>query len=143
MEMSAQIEVSAMMDSMVTELVRVWSISVELLVRLENVHQRAPRRQVRVRSVRARSARIFIISHFHVSIASEEYHPHGSLIPQERNHSKNSTLEYKLDCDENLTRASRSNTGTWIYREMRFHDHSSARMYVVFETINARIQTPL
>ena len=118
MEMPAQIEVSAMMGSMVTELVRVWNISVELLVRLENVHQRAPRRQVRVRSVRAFSSRIFlsqcifIISHFHVSIASEEYHPHGSLIPQERNHSKNSTLEYKLDCDENLTRALRSNTGT-------------------------------
>ena len=34
-----------------------------------------------------------------------------SLIPQE-NLSKKSTLEYKLDCDENLTRASRSNTGT-------------------------------
>ena len=38
----------------------------------------------KVRGVRARSARI---PHFHVSITSQEYHAHHSLIPQE-NHSK-------------------------------------------------------
>ena len=54
-----------------------------------------------------REAREFlIISHFHVSIMSEEYHPHRSLIPQKQK----KILEYKLDYDENLTRASRSNT---------------------------------
>ena len=62
----------------------------------------------RERSVRARSARIFlIISHFHVSISSQEYDARRLLIPQE-SHSKKSTLEYKFDNDENF-----SNTGTW------------------------------
>ena len=42
-----------------------------------------------------RVAREFlIISHFHVSITSEEYHS-----------KKKSSLEYELDYDENLTRA--------------------------------------
>ena len=40
-----------------------------------------------VRGVRARSARISIISHFHVLITSLEYHARRSLIPQE-SHSK-------------------------------------------------------
>jgi len=44
----------------------------------------------------------FVISHLHVSITSEEYHSHRSLIPQEKNHSEKSTLKYKLDCDENF-----------------------------------------
>ena len=52
-----------------------------------------------VRSVRARSARIF--KHFALSIMSEEYHPHRSLIPQKKKYSKKSTLEYKLEYDEN------------------------------------------
>ena len=40
-----------------------------------------------VRGVRARSARISIISHFHVSIMSLKLQEYRSLIPQE-NHSK-------------------------------------------------------
>ena len=50
-----------------------------------------------VRSVRARSG-ILIISHFHVSITSEEYNK--------------STLEYKLNCNENSNTNQRLNTGT-------------------------------
>ena len=59
-----------------------------------------------VRDVRARSARISIISLFHVSIISlklNECHSYHSLI---------STLGRILVYDEYLTRASRSNTGT-------------------------------
>ena len=40
-----------------------------------------------VRGVRARSARISIVSHFHISITSQEYDARRSLIPQE-SHSK-------------------------------------------------------
>ena len=69
-----------------------------------------------VRSVRARSARISIISLLHVSIVSlksQEYYSYRSLIP--KNTALKSTFEYELNFDEYLTRASRSNTGThWV-----------------------------
>ena len=53
-----------------------------------------------------REAREFLItSHFHVLISPKNI----TRIA----HSKKSTLEYELDYDENLTRASRSNTGTY------------------------------
>ena len=74
MEMSAQIEVSAMMDSMVTELVRVWNISVELLVRLENVHRRAPRRQVRVRSENFYPLSCFNLRQKNITRMAHPYH---------------------------------------------------------------------
>ena len=61
-----------------------------------------------------REAREFsIISHFHVSITSEEYHSHRAHSYRKKFTKKNQrSLEYKLDYDENLTRASRTNIGT-------------------------------
>ena len=65
------------------------TFQLELLVRLENVHQRAPRRQC-----------VYVVKfyHFHVSIASEEYHSWLTHATRK----KNSKLECKLDCDENF-----------------------------------------
>ena len=64
-----------------------------------------------VRSVRARSARISINSLFHVSIASLKL---ASLTHTRKKITRKSSLECIIDDDENLTRASRSNTGTAV-----------------------------
>ena len=65
-----------------------------------------------VRSVRARSARISIFSHFNY-VTQIRRISLASLIHTAIKITGNLTLEYELDYDENLTRASHSNTGTW------------------------------
>jgi hypothetical protein len=51
--------------------------------------------------------RLGYVNHLTLSITSQEYHPHS----YRKKVTRKSTLKYKLDYDENLTRASRSNTG--------------------------------
>ena len=66
-----------------------------------------------VRSVRARSARISIISLFHVSTTHSNYKNMPRIAhPYRKKITRKSSLECKIYHDENLTRASRSNTGT-------------------------------
>ena len=63
--------------------------------------------------IRARSARILIISLFHVSILPlklHEYHSYRSPTPQENQSKINARMHARIS--KNLTHASRSNTGT-------------------------------
>ena len=58
------------------------------------------------------------------SLKLEEYHSHLSLIPK-------STLEFKVEYYENLTRASRSNTGT-----VHQHFESNHRVVSIYKSVS-------
>ena len=69
-----------------------------------------------VRGVRARSARISIISLFHLSVISlkvQEYHSYRSFIPQE-NHSKINTRMHTRLYDENSNPNARTQVQAFI-----------------------------
>ena len=114
----------------------VWRVAMSLKKELRmQIHMRKTREgersvRPRVRSVRARSARISIYSLFHVSITLHKLHEcisYRSLIPQENR--RKSSLECKIDYDENLTRASRSNT---VLKSKRLSKEPT--IFGVFET---------